>query len=299
MDSDKVGPEVSVVHQESSVSEPGTRRFVIQLNSDRSTVECVVFPNASNTVCVSTQVGCVASCHFCESGKGPFGRNLTVGEIIGQLEAAQSSIEVEGQKINYLIFQGVGEPLLNYRNVTSTMRSLILNQRWQGLRFCISTVGIIERIYELATEGIPVNLYVSLHGTTDEQRRTLIPYAKSQRLKDILRSMKFYTEHGQKDLPVGIQYLLFAGVNDSIDDARRLADFSSDGPYQVILKKACPIDGQIYFPATDERFKQFADILGSAGVTHYISESRARDINGGCGQLRKSFGLRRARPRVS
>lgn len=269
----------------SSQSEPGTVKFALTLRSDGAYVEAVVFAKDGTSVCLSTQVGCHVGCVFCESGRTSFVRNLTAQEIIAQLEAVQARLNEGNREITYAMLQGVGEPLLNYENVVEAIGQLQHSTRWKALRHCISTVGIPDRIRSLSSEGLPINLNVSLHATTDEQRATLMPRTRFT-IREILSAVEHYAKHGICDAPIGVQYLLLKGVNDSTADLDRLIEYFWSGPYIIVLKKLCPVSQQPYCAADETVFAQFTEKLDAAGVTTVVSMSRGRSILAGCGQLR-------------
>ncbi len=274
---------------------PSTKKYTLQLQ-DNSVIEAVAFAKPDNPVCLSTQVGCPIGCVFCESGKNGLGSNLSAQEIVAQFSAIQNDLLQDNRQISYLLLHGAGEPLLNYDSCLGAIKELH-SQHNGNLRFSISTVGIIKGIRQLPSEQIPIDLYVSLHGTNNEQRRRLIPYAKHQNVSDLLQAINFYSENGLMHLPVSIQYLLLDGINDSVEDAQLLVKYFSKRPCRVVLKKICPTtDLKDITTSHDERFKFFYEFLTEKGVSCIISASQAREIEGGCGQLRAKF-LQRTTPK--
>lgn len=276
---------VKIVKRVKSQLELNTIKYGLELKSDKSYIEAVLMPTDNYSLCISTQVGCKVNCEFCESKNDLFYRNLNTDEIISTIEIIQKDVEKKGIRISYILFQGVGEPLMNLDNVFNSIKLLKKNSFWALSRFCISTI-CSDNILKIITQNVPVNLFFSLHGTTDEQRRKLIPYAKNQTIKDILNVLKEYERKGSRDTPVGIQYLLLDKFNDSLDDAYRLVEMFSDGDYLIVLKEVCDIENQKYLPSSNHKFKLFKNVLHNAGILYHISRSRARDNNGGCGQLR-------------
>ena len=262
----------------------GTRKFVLEL-ADSRRIEAVFIPDTpSMTLCISTQVGCAMACSFCLTGKMGLVRNLTAGEIAGQVRVLAAATGMLDQPLN-IVLMGMGEPLHNY---DSTIKALRILHAQEGLavsprRVTLSTVGIVPGLERLAREPLMPNLAVSLHATTDEQRTTLVPPNRKYPLADILEACRRFPL--KKRRRITFEYVLLNDVNDTSDDARRLARLLNGIKSKVNLIPLNPAPGIPYDRPPDERVDRFAQVLADRHVTVSVRKSRGRDIRAACGQL--------------
>jgi 23S rRNA (adenine2503-C2)-methyltransferase len=238
------------------------------------------------TACVSTQVGCPMGCSFCATGMTGWQRNLTAGEIIGQALAVQSVLSPKRQITN-IVFMGMGEPLLNFRNLIKAIE--IFNSR-QGMnismrRITVSTCGLAPQIRELADEGLPIVLAVSLHAPTDALRETLMPVNKKYPISQIMAACRYYAEKTGRR--VTFEYALIRGVNDRIEHAEQLGRLLKGFLCNVNLIPVNPVMEKGWQRTSQEEIALFAKRLQSWGLEPVVRESKGRDIDAACGQLRR------------
>jgi len=236
------------------------------------------------TFCVSTQVGCAMSCGFCLTGKMGLVRNLTPGEIAGQVRVLARATGLLDKPFN-IVLMGMGEPLHNYEH---TMKALRMLHDEHGLaisprRITLSTVGIVPGLERLAQEPLMPNLAISLHATTEEQRTALVPPNKKYSLASLLETCRKFPL--KKRSRITFEYVLLEGVNDSTDDARRLAKLLAGMKAKVNLIPLNPAPGIEFTRPSDERVERFAQILADRHMTVSVRKSRGRDIRAACGQL--------------
>ena len=266
------------------LSVDGTRKFVLEL-ADGRRIESVFIPDTpSMTFCISTQVGCAMGCGFCLTGKMGLVRNLTAGEIAGQVRVLASATGMLDHPFN-IVLMGMGEPLHNYDN---TMKALRMLHAEQGLaisprRVTLSTVGIVPALERLSREPLMPNLAISLHATTDEQRTALVPPNRKYPLAAILETCKRFPL--KKRSRITFEYVMLDQVNDTPEDARRLARLLSGIKSKVNLIPLNPAPGIPYDRPSDERVDRFAQILADRHLTVSVRKSRGRDIRAACGQL--------------
>jgi 23S rRNA (adenine2503-C2)-methyltransferase len=271
-----------VVADEQSID--GTRKFVFEL-ADRKRIESVFIPDTpSMTFCISTQVGCAMGCGFCLTGKMGLIRNLTAGEIAGQVRVLAAATDMLDFPFN-IVLMGMGEPLHNYDN---TMKALRILHAEHGLaisprRVTLSTVGIVPGLERLAREPLMPNLAVSLHATTDEQRTKLVPPNVKYPLAEILEACRRFPL--KKRSRITFEYVMLDGVNDTPDDARRLVKLLSGIKAKVNLIPLNPAPGIPYKRPSDKRVDRFAQILADRHITVSVRKSRGLDIRAACGQL--------------
>jgi 23S rRNA (adenine2503-C2)-methyltransferase len=265
-------------------STDGTTKFLLQLADGRQ-LESVFIPDTpSMTFCISTQVGCAMACAFCLTGKMGLVRNLTAGEIVGQVRVLVGALDMLGKKFN-IVLMGMGEPLHNY---DETMRALrILNDEhgfaMSPRRVTLSTVGLLPALEKLAREPIMPNLAISLHAPTDALRGELVPLNKKYGVSDIIDACKRFPQ--TKRSRITFEYVLLAGVNDSAEDARRLAKLLSGVKSKVNLIPLNAAPGIPFERPSDAAIDSFAQILADRGLVVSVRKSRGRDIRAACGQL--------------
>jgi 23S rRNA (adenine2503-C2)-methyltransferase len=271
-----------VVGDETSVD--GTRKLVMEL-ADGRRIESVYIPDTpAQTFCISSQVGCAMACGFCLTGKMGLVRNLTAGEIAGQVRALAAATRLLDAPFN-IVLMGMGEPLHNYDNVMKALRML---HSEHGLavsprRVTLSTVGIVPGIEKLAQEPLMPNLAISLHATTEEQRTALVPPNKKYSLAQILVACRRFPL--KKRNRITFEYVMLDGVNDTPEDARRLAKLLSGIKSKVNLIPLNPAPGIPFERPSDARVDRFAQILADRHLTVSVRKSRGRDIRAACGQL--------------
>ena len=271
-----------VVQRETSTD--GTTKFLLELDDGRR-IESVFIPDTpAQTFCVSTQVGCAMKCGFCLTGKMGLIRNLSAGEIAGQVRVLAAELGLRAAKFN-IVLMGMGEPLHNYDN---TMKALRMLNDERGLavspkRVTISTVGVLPALERLATEPLMPNLAISLHATTEDQRDALVPVNRKYGLQDILEAArKFPLKRRNR---ITFEYVLLRGVNDTPEDARRLVRLLGNIRCKVNLIPLNEAAGISFERPSDARIDKFAEILANAGVRVSVRKSRGRDIRAACGQL--------------
>jgi 23S rRNA (adenine2503-C2)-methyltransferase len=262
--------------------------------ADGEAVETVLIrqKDGRNTVCVSSQVGCPLGCAFCATGLNGFSRNLESEEIVEQVVfwARLLRQEGRGEKIDNIVFMGMGEPFLNYSEFIKAVKFLNNPETLNigARRMSVSTAGITEGIKRLAGEKLQVNLAISLHAPNDDLRRALMPIAKKYPLREIFKAVDNYiTKTGRR---VMFEYLMIKGVNDRDQDAAELIDLMRKPLYMVNLIPYNPTGK--FKPSDRERVEAFKDILEKGGVPATIRLSFGSDIAAACGQLK---GKKRAR----
>jgi 23S rRNA (adenine2503-C2)-methyltransferase len=268
-------------------SSDGTRKFLFQL-SDRESIESVLIPNGDRqTLCISSQVGCAMGCTFCLTGTLGLTRNLNHYEIVEQVMAVGRAVRGDTE-ISNIVFMGMGEPLHNLENVLESLKYL-LDER--GLKFSknkvtISTCGLVPQMRKLGEQS-DVKLAVSLTATTDEIRNELIPVNRRYSLDDLLQACRDYPlTHRQR---ITFEYTLLKGVNDSMEDAKRLVKLLSGIPAKVNLIPFNEYPGAPYERTSDEVMLSFQKYLLDRHVQTNIRQSRGRDILGACGQLKAAM----------
>jgi 23S rRNA (adenine2503-C2)-methyltransferase len=262
----------------------GTQKAVLRA-SDGALVEAVLIPEEERTtLCVSTQVGCPLACSFCATGAMGFTRNLRAAEIVDQVCRMRELLPA-GRELSNVVFMGMGEPLLNLDAVVEAAR-LLVHPRAFGLsprRVTVSTVGIVPRIAPLL-EAVPVNLAVSLHATTDEVRDALVPQNRHFPLAVLLDALRGLPQLSTRR-PVFFEYTLIDGVNDSLEDARRLPRLLAGIPAKLNLIPMNAHPDSLHRPPPPERIDAFLRELAARGMTVTLRRSRGPDIMAACGQL--------------
>jgi 23S rRNA (adenine2503-C2)-methyltransferase len=276
-------PEVAAEY----ASADGTRRYLLRL-ADLRTVETVFMPEPSrDTICISSQVGCPVDCKFCLTALMGLERNLTAGEIVGQVlvVAARHGLAPESRQLN-VVMMGQGEPLLNLANVIKATR-LLVDPQGTGMserRITVSTSGIIPRILELGAEPVRPKLAISLNASTEEQRRELMPITRKWHLKDLLDACRAYPLRSWEKLT--FEYVLLKDVNDTDADARRVARMLANLRAKVNLIALNPGPGIPFDTPSDERVARFREIV-SRSLPCFVRKPRGRDIFAACGQLKR------------
>jgi len=306
-------PEV-VTEQASS---DGTRKWLLRLSPDergqRHEIETVYIPEEDRgTLCISSQVGCTLTCTFCHTGTQPLVRNLTAGEIVGQIlmardrlgewpgeNTAEPSVPGGGRYVTNVVLMGMGEPLYNFDNVRKAIEvisdgeGISLSKR----RITLSTSGVVPEIVRAGSE-IGAMLAISLHGTTDEIRDKLVPLNKKYPLKELLDACRSYPGLSNARR-ITFEYVMLKGVNDTLEDARRLVKLLQGIPAKVNLIPFNPWPGTRYECSDWDTIERFAEVLNKAGYASPVRTPRGRDIMAACGQLKSESQKLRASQRIA
>ncbi len=286
----------SFASSKSQHSSDGTIKFLFGLK-DGSAIESVLIPceytdeekRNRRTLCVSSQAGCALNCTFCATGKLKFKRNLTVSEIVDQVLAVEKQI---GKKLTNIVFMGMGEPLLNYDNVKKAVE-IFTNTEFQLIKkkkITVSTAGVIPKIIQLADDNLPVKLAVSLHATSQELRKKLMPSAEKWKFDKLIESIEYY--YKKTKTPVTFEYILFEGLNDRIEDIKRLAKLAKRVPTKINLIPFHTIEftnpagfASELKPASKGKIQWFRKELLKLDVQSFQRTSSGLDIDAACGQL--------------
>ena len=266
----------------------GTRKWLLAVDAGNA-VETVFIPEANRgTLCISSQVGCALECSFCSTGRQGFNRNLSVAEIIGQLWWANRALgrEPGGERIiSNVVMMGMGEPLLNFENVVTSL-NLMLDDSAYGLsrrRVTVSTSGVIPAMDRLG-ERCAVALAVSLHAPSDALRDVLVPINKKYPLKELMAACRRYIEHAPRDF-VTFEYVMLDGVNDTVSHARELVKLVKDVPSKFNLIPFNPFPHSGYGRSKDAAIEAFKAVLMDSGLVVTTRRTRGDDIDAACGQL--------------
>ena len=265
-------------------SSDGTEKFLLRL-ADGKHIESVFIPDTpAMTFCISTQVGCAMACAFCLTGKMGLVRNLTAGEIAGQVRVLAGALGLRDKAFN-IVLMGMGEPLHNYDAVMKAMRILCDEHGFHlpPRRVTLSTVGLLPALERLGREELMPNLAISLHAPTDAQRGELVPVNRKYGVSDIIAACKQFPV--RKRSRITFEYVMLAGVNDSPDDARKLAKLLAGVKAKVNLIPLNAAAGIPFERPADDVVDRFARILAERDVTVSVRKSRGRDIRAACGQL--------------
>lgn len=287
--------------EQTQLASDGTRKWLMRL-ADGNGIEVVLIPEEDRaTLCISSQVGCSLHCTFCATARQGFNRNLTAGEIVGQVWKAwqqltqekQSGREVqsysqEGQEprpITNIVLMGMGEPLLNYDEVTRAIR-VMLDDFAFGLsrrRITLSTAGVVPGMKRLSEE-LRVSLAVSLHATDDSLRDELVPLNKKYPIEVLIQACRDYVGESARER-ITFEYLMLDGVNDSDEQAHALAGLLKDVQAKVNLIPFNPVENVPYKRSSKRRVNAFRDILMGRGIITVTRKTRGDDIDAACGQL--------------
>jgi len=268
-----------------------TRKFLFRL-SDGNLIESVLIPASPalygqksdrRTICISTQVGCAYGCKFCASGLEGFSRNLRADEIVDQIITVEQE---SGEKIDNIVFMGMGEPLANLDNLMRAIR--IINAPWGigiGARhITVSTSGLAPQIRKLAEQPLQIRLAISLHGATDEVRNQIMPINRRYDLERLLSACDYYTAHKKQRLT--FEYILIAGVNDADEQAQLLAKHARRLSAKVNLIPYNTVESLPWSRPSRNRQENFLSIVRKHGIPATLRREKGHDINAACGQLR-------------
>ena len=264
----------------------GTQKYLFRLH-DGHVIESVLMKyHHGNSVCISSQVGCRMGCRFCASTIGGKVRDLAPSEMLGQIYKIQ---KISGERVHNVVVMGTGEPLDNYENLVQFVKMLTdengLNISQRNLT--VSTCGIVPKMKELAKEKFQMTLALSLHATTQEKRKQLMPIANKYDLKEVLEACHYYYEETGRRIT--FEYSLVGGVNDTKQDAETLTKLIGKFPCHVNLIPVNPIKERDYVQPDRSECEAFRNKLEKNGINVTIRREMGRDIDGACGQLRKSY----------
>lgn len=250
-------------------------------------VEGVLIPTATRmTACISSQVGCSLSCAFCATGRLKMLQNLSAGDIYDQVVYLRNQAEERYQiPLSNIVYMGMGEPLLNYKNVMTSIEK-ITSPNGLGMspqRITVSTAGVAKMIKKLGDDGAKFNLALSLHAANDEKRNRIMDINESNHLEILADSLLYF--HEKTGTRVTFEYIIFKDFNDSIKDAHELANYSKNLPVKINIIEYNPIDDGLYQQASPERVDAFAKFLESRNLIVNVRRSRGKDIDAACGQL--------------
>lgn len=285
------GPFVSLKKVREIGSEDITKKFLFRL-ADGQLIESVLIPASPalygeradrRTICISSQVGCAYGCKFCASGLDGWKRNLVAGEIVDQFLQVEA---LSGEKINNIVFMGMGEPLANYKNLLRAIS--ILNASWGvglGARhMTVSTSGLVPQIRELAEQPLQIRLAISLHGATDEVRGRIMPINRKYPLQELLAACEDYVR--KKKQRITFEYILIRDINDAPEQARLLAAHARRVNAKINLIPYNVVHGLDWVRPEIERQERFLATLRRAGIEATLRREKGHDIAAACGQLR-------------
>ncbi|MEW6013712.1 MAG: 23S rRNA (adenine(2503)-C(2))-methyltransferase RlmN [Candidatus Zixiibacteriota bacterium] len=266
-----------------SRSTDGTEKYLFRLD-DGKLIEAVMIPDeAKRTVCISSQVGCSLGCLFCATGKIGFGRNLTAGEIVGQLLFLRQRFG--DSAFQNIVFMGMGEPLLNYENVLKAV-SIITSEIGLAVaarKITISTAGVVPKILALADSDTKVRLAISLHAATDDKRGRLMPIARAYNLERLMEAARYYALKRKRRIT--FEYILFEGFNDSIQDVKALSKLIRGIPCKINILAYNPVAGFPFRRPSEDKVNEFGKQLYPRAPAVTVRKSRGIDIDAACGQL--------------
>ncbi|MCL2389591.1 MAG: 23S rRNA (adenine(2503)-C(2))-methyltransferase RlmN [Elusimicrobia bacterium] len=265
----------------------GTIRYTFK-TVDKKTVYAVYLPSGEkNSVCISSQIGCPIACEFCSSGRVNFERNLTRGEILEQILQIENDTQ---KRVGGVLFMGMGEPMLNYNNVSSAIKTII-DKRELGIgkrHITLSTAGITPAIKKLADDNFGIRLAVSLHAADNFTRKQIIPALSQTDISEVLTAAAYYLKKTSSRLT--IEYILIQGVNDAPKDAHKLsrlirATGLTNPNVQINLIPYNPVKGSGFNPPSPENINKFKSLLKVSGIITNVREAKGADIGAACGQL--------------
>lgn len=263
-----------------------TIKYLFEL-SDSHIIESVLMRyKHGNSICISSQVGCRMGCKFCASTLDGLIRNLKVSEMLGQIYKVQQDTK---ERISNIVIMGSGEPL-EYIDITTKFIELINHEAGQNIgqrHITVSTCGLVPKIYELADRDLQITLAISLHATTDEKRRQVMPVAKKYSIDEILQACQYYIEKTGRRIT--FEYSLIQGENDSIEDATRLAKLLKGMLAHVNLIPVNPIEERQFKAATNHSIEDFSNVLKSYHIETTVRRTLGSDIDAACGQLRRRY----------
>ena len=276
----------NVVCVYSVASVDGTRKFLFE-TTDGLRFEGVLIPSSDRvTACISTQVGCQMGCAFCATGQLGFKRNLTSGEIFHQVFSLNRlSEESFGSPLSNIVIMGMGEPLVNYDNTLAAI-NMICSSQSMGMspqRITMSTCGIAPQIKRLADDAIRFNLSISLHSAIDAKRNEIMPINRKYNLAELSEAIRYF--HAKTGSRITYEYLMLGGVNDSLDDARALTEFTKVSPCKINIIEYNPHPSDTFRRTNSDALEKFIRHIESCNIVVTIRKSKGMDIAAACGQL--------------
>lgn len=286
---DKMQQEFVINHirvDEMQRSSDGTIKNAVRLY-DGKVVESVLIPTDKRiTACVSSQVGCSLDCHFCATARLKRMRNLNADEIYDQVVAVMNEAEnFFDRPLTNIVFMGMGEPLMNYKNVLDAIEKITSREglNMAPRRITVSTVGLAKMIKKLADDEVKFNLAVSLHSARDEVRDSIMPINLKNPVNELADALKYWYQHTKRK--VTYEYVVWDGINDKQEDVDALVKFCKHVPCKVNLIEYNPIDEGRFQQASQATLKMYTDGLEAAGIVAKVRRSRGKDIDAACGQL--------------
>ena len=278
-------PQVQMLERQVSQVD-GTNKFLFQLQDDHVVESVLMRYKHGNSVCISSQVGCRMGCRFCASTIGGLERNLKASEMLGQIYQIQ---KISGERVSNVVIMGTGEPLDNYDNFVKFIRILTdghglnISQR----NITVSTCGIVPNMKRLAEEELQITLALSLHGSTQEKRQTLMPIANKYELQEVLEACDYYFDKTGRRIT--FEYSLVHGVNDLDEDANELVHILRHRNCHINLIPVNPIKERSFEKPSKKSADNFKNKLEKSGINVTIRREMGSDIDGACGQLRRRF----------
>lgn len=277
---DKIKPIFSISGKDK------TTKFLFQ-STDNLNFEGVLIPSSDRvTACISTQVGCNLNCSFCATGKLGFKRNLSTGEIFDQIFLLnKSSNELFGRNLSNIVIMGMGEPLLNYENTLNAI-NIVCSEKSMGIspqRITLSTAGIVPKIKQLADDNIKFNLSISLHSADLKKRSEIMPVNKKYSLNELREAIKYF--YDKTKIRVTYEYLMLNGINDSIEDAILLTEFTKISPCKINLIEYNATNKDIFKSTDKNKLQDFLKFLENKNIVVTVRKSKGQDIDAACGQL--------------
>ncbi|HOP11479.1 MAG TPA: 23S rRNA (adenine(2503)-C(2))-methyltransferase RlmN [Oscillospiraceae bacterium] len=267
------------------LSEDGTKKFLFAITGGEKVEGVLMKYKYGNSVCISTQAGCRMGCKFCASPPAGFCRNLTAGEMLGQVTEAGKEC---GGRVDNIVLMGIGEPLDNFENVVIFLKNLSAPDGYQlSLRHVsLSTCGLADKIRELAEHKFGLTLSISLHAPNDAIRDKLMPINKKYQIAQLLSAVDYYTRMTGRR--VVFEYALIRGVNDSVENARELAALLRGKLCHINLIACNPVKGTGFFPPSAQTVQKFYKTLEECGASVTIRRTMGADLDASCGQLRRN-----------
>lgn len=263
-----------------------TTKYLFELPDGNCIESVVMYYKHGITICISSQVGCRMGCNFCASTIGGLYRSLTPGEILNQVIFAQKDI---GERISNIVMMGIGEPLDNYDNVIKFLHNVNhpdgLNIGYRHIS--LSTCGVVDRIYDLAEENLPITLSISLHAPNNEIRSSIMPINKKYPVEVLIKACREYIKTTTRR--ISFEYSLISGVNDSLENADELARLLSGMLCHVNLIPVNKIEERDYHKGNKKQIRAFQERLESRGINATVRRELGSDISASCGQLRKKL----------
>ena len=278
-------PQVQMLERQVSQVD-GTNKFLFQLQDDHVVESVLMRYKHGNSVCISSQVGCRMGCRFCASTIGGLERNLKASEMLGQIYQIQ---KISGERVSNVVIMGTGEPLDNYDNFVKFIRILTdghglnISQR----NITVSTCGIVPNMKRLAEEQLQITLALSLHGSTQEKRQTLMPIANKYELQEVLEACDYYFDKTGRRIT--FEYSLVHGVNDLDEDANELVHILRHRNCHINLIPVNPIKERSFEKPSKKSADNFKNKLEKSGINVTIRREMGSDIDGACGQLRRRY----------